>query len=55
MTSSFKIKIPAGINPDLQDERQNASFSVSKLTEKLHGGSEKLSKKREIGEFLGRY
>lgn len=52
MTSKLKIEIPRAVNPDLQEEREKATFNVQKLVQKLHGGLEKWRKKKEIGEFI---
>lgn len=43
---------PSAMNPDIQKERQNATFNVEKLTNILDGSPEKTKRRREIGEFV---
>lgn len=40
------------MNPDIKKERENATFSVEKLTNILDGGQQKTKRRREIGEFV---
>ncbi|CAD5123903.1 DgyrCDS12210 [Dimorphilus gyrociliatus] len=40
------------INPDLEVERRNASFNVSKMTEFLHGGVQQLKRVKQIKKQL---
>lgn len=41
------------INPDLQNERLNPSFNLSKMTEYLHGGIENLNRCKTISKLNG--
>lgn len=43
--------IPKTINPDLQKERNAASFNSEDFALWFHGGEEKLKFKRMIGKF----
>lgn len=49
MANSSSI-IPKTVNPDLQKERQNASFNVEDFALWWHGGPEKLKIKRHMGK-----
>ena len=52
MPSNFKLDIPQKVNPDLQKERDSATFDVGKLTEILHGGPAAAKKRKEIGRMI---
>lgn len=49
-SSSSGSIIPNTVNPDLQKERQNASFNVEDFALWWHGGPEKLKIKRYMGK-----
>lgn len=49
-SSSSGSIIPKTVNPDLQKERQNASFNVEDFALWWHGGPEKLKIKRHMGK-----
>ena len=49
MSSKLSIEIPKGVNPDLEEERRNASFNVDKLADKLGGGPAARRQRKEIG------
>ena len=40
------------INPDIQKERDSASFQVEKLTHFLDGGQHKTEQRKSVGKFL---
>lgn len=40
------------INPDLQAERLNPSFNLSKMTEYLYGGIENWNQAKQISELF---
>ncbi|KAI8128650.1 putative peroxisomal acyl-coenzyme A oxidase 1 [Lucilia cuprina] len=44
--------VPNTINPDLQKERQNATFNVEDFALWWHGGEEKLKFKRELETYM---
>lgn len=44
--------IPKTVNPDLQKERENASFNVEDFALWYYGGEEKLKFKRYLGKCL---
>ena len=52
MSSTLKVEIPKGVNPDLLEERNNASFSVQALADQLNGGPAARRKRKEIGKYL---
>lgn len=41
--------VSVAVNPDLQKERDTGTFDVRELSQLLHGGPEKLMRKRELG------
>ncbi|XP_037941039.1 probable peroxisomal acyl-coenzyme A oxidase 1 [Teleopsis dalmanni] len=49
---SGKSLIPATVNPDLQKERNAASFKVEDFASWWHGGAEKLKFKRDVENYM---
>ncbi|XP_037953027.1 probable peroxisomal acyl-coenzyme A oxidase 1 [Teleopsis dalmanni] len=49
---SEKSLIPSTVNPDLQKERNSASFNVEEFATWWHGGAEKLKFKRELENYM---
>ncbi|XP_048244379.1 peroxisomal acyl-coenzyme A oxidase 1-like [Haliotis rufescens] len=44
--------VSVAVNPDLQKERDTGTFDVRELSQLLHGGPEKLMRKRELEHLL---
>ncbi|KAK3102107.1 hypothetical protein FSP39_008857 [Pinctada imbricata] len=44
--------IPSRVNPDLQEERDRASFNVTELTHIIDGGAEKTTQRKRIESIL---
>lgn len=45
------LEIPRNVNPDLQKERDAATFKTRDVTDLLMGGAEKTDEKRAMGEY----
>lgn len=43
-------EIPSTVNPDLQKERNKATFNPTELTNLLDGGIEKTKQRKKIGK-----
>ncbi|KAK3085344.1 hypothetical protein FSP39_001824 [Pinctada imbricata] len=50
--SEITSSIPLQINPDLQEERDKASFNVTELTHIIYGGIEKTKKRKRLEKLL---
>mmetsp|Transcript_184 Transcript_184/g.249 ORF Transcript_184/g.249 Transcript_184/m.249 type:complete len:84 (-) Transcript_184:3-254(-) len=42
------------MNPDLENERAKATFSVERLTNMLDGGADRTKRRRQIEEIIAR-
>lgn len=54
MATSGSSIIPKTVNPDIQEERNAATFNVEDFALWWHGGEENLKRKRYVGELMRR-
>ena len=52
LTAEFLKDWKNDVNPDLQKERDTATFNTKELTHILDGGEAKTKRRKELGYFL---